>query len=87
MTRAVHHLPDSIVTAAAAAGNVAVGAAVEAAAKGFDQAAIFRESQTAIAGGVDQCCLAGVFSAAVENHIVDEAACGIGIKFGAKHRG
>jgi hypothetical protein len=59
----------------------------QAAGKGFDEAAIFGESETAIAGGVNQRCLAGVLAATLEDNIVDEAPGGIGIQMGAKHWG
>jgi hypothetical protein len=59
----------------------------EAAGEGFDEAAIFGKSETAIAGSVSQGCLAIVPAAALEDNIVDEAAGGIGVELGAKHRG
>jgi hypothetical protein len=59
----------------------------EAAGKGFDQAAIFRESETAIAGSVNQCCLPVVMLAALQDNVVNEAAGRISIELGAKHRG
>ena len=61
-------------------GNQATG-------EGFDEAAIFGESEAAIAGGVDQRSFAGVLAATLENDIVNEAASGIGVELGAKHRG
>ena len=51
----------------------------EAAGKRFDQAAIFGESETAIAGGVDEGCLGGVALATLKDDIVDETAGGIGV--------
>jgi hypothetical protein len=59
----------------------------EATGKGFDKAAIFRESETAIAGSVNQRRLAGVLAATLEDNIVDEAPGGIGVQLGAKHWG
>jgi len=59
----------------------------KAAGQGFDEAAIFAESEPATTGHVNQRCLVGVALAALEDNIVDEAARGIGVKLGAKHRG
>ena len=43
----------------------------EAASERFDEAAIFGESETSIAGSVNQCRLAAVLAAGIENNIVD----------------
>jgi hypothetical protein len=59
----------------------------EAMGEGFDKAAIFGESETAIAGSVNQRCLAAVLAATFEDNIVDEAPGGIGIQLGTKHWG
>jgi len=58
----------------------------EAAGKGFDQTAIFRISDTAIAGSVQQCGFAVVPAAALEYNLVNESAGGIGVKLSANHR-
>ena len=57
----------------------------QAAGKGFDEAAIFGESETAIAGSINQRCLAAVLAATLEDNIVDEAPVGICVELGAKH--
>ena len=59
----------------------------EAAGKGFDKAAIFGESKTAIAGSINQRCLVALLAATLEDNFVDEAPGGIGIQLGAKHWG
>jgi hypothetical protein len=53
--------------------------------KGLDEAAIFGERETAIAGSINQRCLADVLAATLENNIVDEAPGGIGVKLRTKH--
>ena len=55
--------------------------------EGFDKAAIFGEGETAIAGSVNQRCLAAVLAATLEDNIVDETPGGIGVQLGAKHWG
>ena len=47
--------------------------------KGFDEAAIFGESETAVAGSINQRCLAAVLAATLEDNIVDETPGGIGV--------
>ncbi len=55
--------------------------------RAWQRDAIFGESETAIAGRVNQGCLAVVLSAALQDKLMDEAAGGIGVELGAKHRG
>jgi len=55
--------------------------------KGFDEAAIFGESETTVAGSVNQRCLAAVLAATLEDNIVDETPGGIGVQLGTKHWG
>ena len=59
----------------------------EAAGEGFDEAAIFGESETPIGGSVNQRCLAAVLAATLEDNIVDEAPGGIRVQLGTKHWG
>src|SRR5258706_11930047 len=59
----------------------------EATGQGFDEAAIFGESDAAIAGSVNQCCLPSVLAATLEDNVVDEAASRIGVELSAKHWG
>ena len=57
----------------------------EAMGKAFNEAAIFGEGETMIAGSVNQRCLAAVLAATLEDDMVDEAPGGIGVELGAKH--